>query len=374
LPNSSTIKLLIHLEVVSAGGTIHNFRQLLKYIDKSKFELYFATTSGAPGSNRYSYLNEFLKYFDPNNVLYYPYRQEISAWNITTKSFGPPVDSHELYDFIEKHSIQVLYGERGGESHFPFNKKINNCKIVSTNIWGGHDPHDIVDYDVLISQGVRNTWMKRATAYSKKRCEVIGLLVDDPESTENKREDLGIDDGVFVVGRIGNKYVGDTENMYAYDKLEKEFGDKVACVWLNPSDDHRRMAQDRNLKNLVFLPLCTDYVEKSQIINTFDVFTHDRAESFGAAIAECIIHKKPVITTERPRTKTDLHSAHVEFFNDPSYLTGRGGKYYDKLKWLYEIGPEARAAEGQKFYDFNYDRIAAQVLTQKLERIFESLV
>jgi hypothetical protein len=369
----SRIKLLVHLEVVSSGGTIHHFRHLLKYIDRDKFDVYFATTCGQGGPDRYSYLDEFKKLLDPAKILIYPYRTEVAGWHAATNTYNSPPDNHELYQFIADNNIQIMYGERAGEANFPYNKKIPGCKIIATNIFAGHDPNNIVDYEILISQGVFNDWSKKASPDMQKKSDIISLFIDEPETLENNRNELGIADDVFVVGRIGNVYVGDTENMHAYIQLEKQFGSKVACVWLNPSDNEKEMALQADLKNITFLPLCTSYLEKSKIINTFDVFAHDRAESFGAAIAECIMHKKPVITTET-NSQLNMNTAHTAFFNDNSYLAGRGDSYFNKLKWLYELSPASRAIEGQKFYDFNYDKIAAKVLIKKVEDVFEKVL
>lgn len=361
---NSKIRVLVYLQTASNGGVIHHFVNLIRHMDKERFEFFYCTINPAG-----SYHQVLVDLVGASHTLVTSIAPE-HDYQSSTNTYGPPPADHPLFHFIAQHQIDILIGQRAGIPEFPFNKRIPGCKIISTNIFAGHDSSGIVDWEILISLGVANKWKGQAGAEQAKS-SILPLMQAEPHTDLDMRAELNISPDVFVVGRIGNVYAGDSVNMKAYAGLEKEFGDKVCCVWLNPSADHLTMANQLGIRNIHFLPSTNDYVIKSKIINTFDVFAHDRGETFGAAVAECIFHKKPVITTQDWTLEPYYDNAQVEFFPDATYC---GGQYDEKLKNLYLAGKDSWVAEGLRMYDFNHANLCIETNVPKFARLFEQLV
>ncbi len=140
---------------------------------------------------------------------------------------------------------------------------------------------------------------------------------------------------VCVFGRTGRPSDDnfDPISLKAFSRLEKEYGDKVKYIYVNPCKKALRTAHELGIKNIEFF----DWLSESQLsefYNKIDVFAHARCdgETVGIAIAEAMLAQCPVIT-HRSRNYND----HLAFLHEPyAKIAGidNDTEYYEHMKWF----------------------------------------
>ena len=132
----------------------------------------------------------------------------------------------------------------------------------------------------------------------------VPFYVPRLESTENLREQLQISSEARVFGRHGG---WDTFNIPFVRKVVAEH----AC---NYPEDHFLFLNTKpidgaeQLPNVHYLPTTVDLGEKARFLATCDAMIHarDTGETFGLAVAEFAVLRKPVITFEGSKEKAHL--------------------------------------------------------------------
>ena len=132
----------------------------------------------------------------------------------------------------------------------------------------------------------------------------VPFYVPRLESTENLREQLQISSEARVFGRHGG---WDTFNIPFVRKV-------VADHARRHPEDHflflntKPIAGTEKLPNVHYLPATVDLGEKARFLATCDAMIHarDTGETFGLAVAEFAVLRKPVITFEGSKEKAHL--------------------------------------------------------------------
>jgi hypothetical protein len=201
------------------------------------------------------------------------------------------IEINEICDMqavIRSFQIHCFYTltHGGGNDIYQFhNKDIwGDCKTIKHCVFDTTYPES--DFYISISHMLN---LKNNT-----NIPVIPHIVDLPQSNENLRKELNIDDTAIVFGRYGGfdefniSIVHDTIKHYLQTMPDRN----VYFLFMNTKTfyEHPRIIYlDRNI----------DLFYKVKFINTCDAMIHARlgGETFGLSIAEFSIKNKPIITS-----------------------------------------------------------------------------
>lgn len=370
------IKVCLHSENLSSGALIHSVKNIAKYINKDEFEVFLSA------ADKTCYGPEVIKYFDKENILIYP-REPGSyyEWDESIKAFGRALPKHPIYDFLKEKEIDIIQDQRGGGSQFPLNSPWITCKKIEHNVFGGFQTYDKLNKTMCISQGVYNDWMNQCMRIDPSRAslaEVVAPLIDYPNSKNDLRNELGINKNTIVIGRSSNAWAGDSLNIEVFGSIEKILGNKV--LFISPDHiDQRGTATKLNIKNIIFIPPITSYERMSMFYNTMDIMAHDRGESFGASIAESMMHNTPVVTKGWSNNPPTPSTAQEELV--PKEFCAKGitkeevfNDYRNIILKLCQGGREYCREEGKKMLDRVEKRIAAPIVVKRVEQIYKEVL
>lgn len=369
------IKVCLHSEVMSRGGVIHHVKNKIKYIDRSKFDVFLATTD-----KEGPYFQAITSYIKPENIFLYPRETNIHTWNLSLNRYPDAPLKHPLYQFLEEKHIDILHDYRGGEPIFPFNSRQIKVKKVETNIFAGADIDFPLDLILCISQGVFNSYLEKIKTTRPdlaQKAKVLPLSIDEPASSKNLRKELNISENTIVIGRASNFYVGDVINFQAYKQIESS---NTMFLALNISNRHKEMIKSLGIKNIQVVEPIDSYERMSMYYNTLDIEAHNSGESFGCAVAEAIMHQVPVVTVGWNNFQYNFTNAHQELILDPAYCTQGTNDtenteaYSAVLKKLILGGRDYCKDEGKKMKDRIFDKIYAPRVVARLETLYEKLL
>ncbi len=365
------IRVCLHSENLSAGCMTHSVRNIARYINKNIFEVYLATTDTG------CYGPEVLKEFKPSNV--FVYRREpgkMYEYYPETGEYPEPVAEHPLYDWLESKKIDIVHDQRGGQAYFPLNSPRIKAKKIEYNIFGGFDAHEDIARSLCISQGVYNDWllqMQRRAPHLAQRGMVLNPAVSFPDNNEDLRSELGIPSDYVVIGRSSNAGGGDIMNLQAYAKVEND-----KTIFLSPATHSltEPLIKSLGIKNIVTMPLITDYRRMSMYYNTLDIAAHDRGESFGCSVAEALMHGTPVVSNGWSCGNYSPATAQEELIDDINYCAVGGNpqqrlmSYAGILQRLIRGGRDYCKSEGRRFQQRIMAKCSAPVITRQLEQIY----
>ena len=177
-----------------------------------------------------------------------------------------------------------------------------------------------------------------------------------------------------VFGRTGrgDSAIFDPISILAFSNLEKEFGEKVRFIYVNPSVEAMNLAKQLGCRRIEFRDWLDENTLK-EFYKQIDVFAHSRldGETVGISIAEALIAQKPVIT-HVSRKNND----HLFLVRSPFGRVARLGdveEYYRHMKWFVEnsekipmLGLKARSF-AMKYFD--YDLISRKIVKDVKEAV-----
>ena len=145
-------------------------------------------------------------------------------------------------------------------------------------------------------------WMSRVM--TGREDSFVPFYVPRLESTENLRKQLKIPSEARVFGRHGG---WDTFNIPFVRRVVADHARRHPAdhfVFLNTKPIHGT----EQLPNVHYLPATVDKEEKAKFLATCDAMIHarDTGETFGLAVAEFAVLRKPVITFEGSKEKAHL--------------------------------------------------------------------
>lgn len=226
----------------------------------------------------------------------FPRFQEFLPANMLVGYDVEPQGSQMLLHF--RPEIVHVYRSGFPEWPYPGRDTRGKTKFVETNVFGFIDPNPHVAKSLFMSEWLMNNPVNRdlKLALPDERFDFVNNPIDQPATQE--KLDLGIQEGVFVLGRCGRPENGiyDDINVRAAMILKAKGAALHFLVMAPPP----KMVDDLKRWNIPFTALepTTDPIELSRFYNTIDVLAHARidGETFGCNIAEAMIHGKPVVT------------------------------------------------------------------------------
>ena len=205
-----------------------------------------------------------------------------------------PWISTDLWNIFDSKKYDIVQTVKAGPREYPF-YLINLPVVEIVALANRPDKSTNIAWSFHSSPWQRNAWLKKGG--DAKRSSVLPAPLDKPHTTENYRKELGIPDNAIVAGFHQRA----DDNIWSYIPL-KAFSTCQNPNWhfvmKGGSTLYRKQAQELGLKKIHFLPSDGDNMTVSKFLNTLDIFAHGRrdGETFGAVIAEAIIHGKPCLS------------------------------------------------------------------------------
>jgi len=170
------------------------------------------------------------------------------------------------------------------------------------------------------------------------------LVVPAPHLKNSKKKDS------VVFGRCGrsDEFIFDPISLNAFAHLEREFGNFVKYIYVNPSQRVRALVKELRLKNVEFREWL-DEEELKHFYAEIDVFAHARrdGETLGVAIGEAMLNSCVVVSH-----KTNFFNEHLFLVREPFGLVSDVDDvdgYFENMKWfvvnkdrLQELGESAK--------------------------------
>ena len=218
---------------------------------------------------------------------------------------------------------------KAGPKEYPF-YLINLPVVEMITLANRPDISKNVAWSFHPSSWQRNVWLKKGG--DSKRSSVLPPLLDKPLTTENYRIQLGIPNDALVAGyhQRADDNIYSSIPLNAFAKCQNP---KWHFIIKGGSNLYKKQAQDLKLKNIHFLPSDGEDVTVSKFLNTLNIFAHGRkdGETFGAVIAEAMIHGKPCLSHY---SDTGLN-AHKETMGTAGLFAMNEKDYTDKLYSLF---------------------------------------
>lgn len=317
---------VIHI-LQSAGGVAEYLKDLLNYIDKSKYENIIIV------SNDYKSQEETLSK-KCDKIFYVDMVREIEP----KKDFSAIIKIRKIIK-QEKPDILYLHSSKAGAlgriATF-FNRKIK----VIYNAHGWYFNADIgkkkkilfqlierilayrTDKIIAISKSEYDSAIKEGICKEKKLVLIEnGIDIDKYSDYETYREDTrkryGIKENDIVVGIVGrvSEQKDPITSIKAAAEIIKQNKD-IYFMFVGSGDLEKEIlniAKENNIESNVFI---TGWVENvKEYISAFDIaLLPSKWEGFGLAIVEYMICKKPIITTKAGGISNILDKSDSAFF------------------------------------------------------------
>ncbi len=369
------ITVVHHSNQFGLGGTEKDMLLFCKYHDKDVFDVhaaarkypvpphrlfadsvksFFGSESArarkAQNDMNHIRVPDFLRYLGEDHVHFY----RVSA----------------LRGLFRKLSPSILHVHHNGETQIPLNRPeaIKDIPLIFTiNGFGfkGESPHHERISRILFP----SNWVwEEAAPWSRgdERCGMLYCPIETPHAETDLRAEMGIEPDTVVFGRVGRNAndIHHPISLQAYKEVES---DKTLFLALAPPLQMIEDAKKLGIKNIRWLEPTVDEVWLSRFYNTMDVLAHARldGETFGCAIAEAMIHGRPVITHRSHLRNAqaellDANSGFVTDQNDVKNYAGAMRALIANADLRKKMGGAAKARAMENF--------EAGLITRKLEK------
>jgi glycosyltransferase involved in cell wall biosynthesis len=291
------------------GGTEKFLQIMAAEVNKDEFEVDFYTTNFMRFKDREQYLKDhnvnIIKFYKP-------------WWGNLPKPWMNKLNHFWLWLKFKKNYYDVVQITNFSWDEYPYNSFYgeNVCQFV---VFAPFCDFPCVKLSVLNSEWLRQRWIE--TGGSEEKSVVIPVPTWMPKSTDNMRQELGIDSTTFVCGFHQRKHddIFSPTQLAAYKLIEN---DDTYMVVLNGSDLYKEQAKELGIEHISFLDYLKTEEEMSKFFSTLDLYTHGRkdGETYGTIFVEAMAHFVPCIshwTGIQDAMEETIGSGGVVVNNDP---------------------------------------------------------
>lgn len=371
------IVIVHHSNQLGLGGTEKDMQLFCKYMDKDRFEVHaLAKRFPVPPHRR---VLDFLR-ASLGNKKAKARRLQHAYDDIRIPDFVKMLGEDHVHFYtlrslpgiIKKISPHILHVHHNGYTLPPLDQPeaIKNIPVIFTiNGFGfqGKSPYQERIAKILFP----SIFIKEKVALWSKgdgRCGVLYCPIEKSYTDENLRSELGIAKDIFVLGRVGRNAndIHDGISLKAYKEIENE---KTLFLVLAAPPVMKKEAQELGIRHIRYLEPNISEIFLSKFYNAIDVLAHARldGETFGCAIAEAMIHGKPVVTH-----RSHLRNAQEELLGESSGFVVEQNdwrKYAECSKRLME-NKDLRLRMGASAKKRAMENFEAGLITKKLEQLY----
>lgn len=303
------------------GGTSKEMQILSKYLNKSKYDVYFmysskqaenrirveGTLSANGGVGRAKRLEEYgVKLID------FQYDSIDSEFPYIIKGMNPT-----LFDILKNENIDILIITTDGKIYFPFNL-VRNIPIILLNVFASYSVQKNIVYNVCYTKEGTDRIMRVSNERIIRQmyipCEYPSH--NSIEDGKTLRKNLGIKETDVVFGRIGRNAGStyETIGINAFKKIVAKYPEAHFII-VSPPPSIEKIVVDEKIPNVHLLPPTSVEEEIWAFHQANDAYAHFRkdGETFGLNIAEAMMCGKPIITH-----KSFMWNGHLEYL-EPSF-------------------------------------------------------
>ncbi len=210
-------------------------------------------------------------------------------------------DNEMLWDIIKKNKIDIFYTIKEGRNDGLFTEE---CKTCVHTVFMHNEPHGHVYAYV-------SRWLSNQMTSGK--APWVPHIIDLPKHDLNLRKTLNIPESAIVIGRHGGKDTFDLKFVKETVRCVAKKNSEMYFLFLNTHPLKKKYFWEKELKNIIYLPIVTDLSEKVKFINTCDSMLHARTggETFGLSVGEFIKCGKPVLSYNK-----SPEMAHFDMFGE----------------------------------------------------------
>lgn len=215
--------------------------------------------------------------------------------------------SPTLSEIIEMYHIECIYTDVFANYQYPMNSISAAMPFVLISPFGHYATNGNVQKVYVSGQSNVDRLVKKRVPH----VEILyNPLEDFPEKVWSKKP-VG---DVVTFGRIGRgeNSTFDPIAVKAFLKLEKEYGDRVRFIVVNPAPLWKTCAEDLGVVRMEY----RENLSQEQVqgfYSEIDVFAHARkdGETVGMAIAEAMLAGNPILTH-----RSHFHNDHFNILDD----------------------------------------------------------
>lgn len=200
-----------------------------------------------------------------------------------------------IWDVFDHSKYDVIQTARYGFSEFPFTH-IKGTKIIDSIHGDASDPISVVEKSILLCKWQADKWIFSGGDASKA-CIIPGLVYVPDVFPMTIRKKYGIPEDAFVYGihQRNDDGIFSPAALMAYSQIQNN---NTYFLVLGGSPLYRKVAEQLNLKNVVFVEFSSDPLVIHDFLNALDVYAHARSdgEVCSASITEALHHGLPVVT------------------------------------------------------------------------------
>ncbi len=302
---------------MGSGGTERWLQEAAIILSKNGFEIDFYYSRDSIDSGRLQYM----KNYNVNLIEFKVGRRELNKTEDWVETDFWEFFNEEKYDFIQT--------AKYCKAEYPF-YKFNVPFIQMASFATELDNSENLYHTFLPSEWLRNKWIKLGGA--KNLCSVLPTPIQDPKSADNLRNKLGIPHDYIIAGfhqRVSDEIFSYIP-LLCFKLISKP--NRVFIV-MGGSKRYKQQAKLLKLKNVYFLNHTSNWSNISCFLNTLDFYAHGRkdGETYGAVLAEALIHGLPCITH-----KSSEDNAQKQTIGPHGFFCNNFIDYTLKLNLLYK--------------------------------------
>ncbi|MFA5997328.1 MAG: glycosyltransferase family 4 protein [Candidatus Paceibacterota bacterium] len=303
------------------GGTSKEMQILAKYLDKSKYDVYFMYSSkqavnrinveGTLPTNGSTQRAKKLEEYGVK-LIDFQYESVNPEFPYIISGMNP-----NFFDVLKNKNIDILIVTTDGKSYFPFNL-VRDIPIILLNVFGSYSVQKNISYNVGYTQELTDR-INRVVDKKIIRQMYIPCEYPTPNSIEDGkalRNNLGIKDTDVVFGRIGRNVdaIFDTIGINAFKKIVAKYPEAHFLI-VSPPPALEKIVEEEKIPNVHLLPPTASEEEIWAFHQANDVYAHFRkdGETFGLNIAEAMMCGKPIITH-----RSFMWNGHLEYL-EPAF-------------------------------------------------------
>lgn len=277
---------------LGSGGT-EKYLQTMACVLKKKHDVDYFYTNNAPmlgTSWRHpENCDKRKQYVESHGIKTIPI--QLDAYDNNSKTW---IGSN-VWDVFDPKQYDVVQTARYGFAEFPFTH-IKGTKIIDSIHGDASDPVSKVEKSILLCKWQADKWI-RSGGDASKICIIPGLVYVPDVFPVTTRTKYGIPEDAFVYGihQRNDDGIFSPTALMAYSQIQNN---NTYFLVLGGSALYRKVAEQLNLKNVIFVDFSPDPKDIHDFLSALDVYAHARSdgEVCSASITEALYHGLPVIT------------------------------------------------------------------------------
>jgi glycosyltransferase involved in cell wall biosynthesis len=295
----SKTRVLEIINTLGVGGAQRTLESFCRYLSKDLFEVKIAAVEF--GGKR---------------------AEELMTEGFLVDVFNGDVAA--VKNYLQREKFDILHLHRSGrfEQHWLSILKERLVPfVVETNVFAEFDKttNPFIDVHLCKSMMMLNErylpnlsksergsfWPKYRVLYNPVDVGLFDRFKLSDQEIADKRRELRINEGEFVIGKVGARAAIEKWSWLVVDMLPlllREIPNVKMIIQSAPAEVVENLKQKPYADRFIFCPETTDEREQAGYYQLLDVFVHTSkiGEAFGNTLNEAMVWRKPIVTSSTP--------------------------------------------------------------------------